>query len=216
MNETAVFDKLLQGGFAPGMLNTVYGEAAGGKTTACLLASIACTNQKKKVVFVDTENGFSVERLKQLTPNYEGVLNNILLFRVNSFSHQSKVISDLHKIIAQPSVGLVVVDTIGCQYRLARVKDPEAANSALVEQLDTLRALYKQSDAVFIVTNQVYSNMENGVSLVGGIIVKNRSKCLIQLAITEEQKRVAILEKHPTLAESRVEFIIGKTGFQLL
>ena len=47
-------------------IKLIYGPAAAGKTTYCLLTSISMAKKGKKVMFIDTENGFSIERLKQL------------------------------------------------------------------------------------------------------------------------------------------------------
>ncbi|MBW2971037.1 DNA repair protein RadB, partial [Candidatus Woesearchaeota archaeon] len=84
-----VFNKLLNGGYQSGILNTIYGPASSGKTTACLLATISCAKLGKKTVFVDTENGFSVERLKQLTQEFQKVLESVTLVTVKSFKEQT-------------------------------------------------------------------------------------------------------------------------------
>ena len=75
---SAVIDELLEGGFESDVITTVYGSAGTGKTTLCVMSTIKCALDGKKVIFVDTEGGFSIERLKQLTPEYEKVLDNKL------------------------------------------------------------------------------------------------------------------------------------------
>jgi len=197
-------------------MTTLYGPAASGKTTACLLATIACAERGKKIIFVDTENGFSVERLQQLTPNYRKVLDNLILLHVNSFEEQVKLFKQLREMTKNPNIGLVVVDTIGCHYRTARSKDVNNVNNELVFQMDTLRALYKQSDAIILITNQVYADLDSkeGFKGVGGKITSKRSKCMVQLKLLMKSKKMAILEKFPGLKEEkRVIFEIREKGF---
>src|SRR3989344_1535435 len=100
-------------------INLVYGESATGKTTLCL--QIAGEKAiKSKVVFIDTENGFSLERFKQIYPeDYKERLNNINLARVSNFDEQCKVFDTIKNV---KKVDLVIVDTIGMHYR-ERVKE---------------------------------------------------------------------------------------------
>ena len=77
-----LLDKLLDNGYETDIINTIYGPAGSGKTLLCLLALLKV---KGKVIFVDTEGGFSVERLKQLTKDYEGVLDRVVFLSPTTF-----------------------------------------------------------------------------------------------------------------------------------
>lgn len=213
-----VLDDLLAGGYSTGMLNTVYGPAASGKTTCCLLATIACYKQGKKTIFIDTENGFSVERLVQLTPDFKKMLDNVILLKADSFSEQKKKFEFLKKLFPNPKIGLVVVDTIGAQYRAARNKDIKVINQELAEQIDVLREIYKNNNTIILVTNQVYADLEskdNGdVKLVGGEILRNRSRNIVQLQNLHKNKRKAVLEKSSDLEKAKqIVFKIREKGF---
>ncbi|OGM02990.1 hypothetical protein A3K72_02570 [Candidatus Woesearchaeota archaeon RBG_13_36_6] len=213
-----VLDALLDGGYSTGMLNTIYGPAASGKTTCCLLATIACYKSGKKTVFIDTENGFSVERLRQLTPDFKDVLDFVILLKANSFSEQKKKFEFLKKLLPNPRIGLICVDTIGAQYRVARKKDVKTINQELAEQIDVLRGIYRNSNTLVLITDQVYADLENknkeGFKLVGGEIIRNQSRNIIQLQNLNKNKRMAILEKAPELEEARETiFEIRENGF---
>ena len=68
-------NKWLYGGYEKDIITTIYGPAGSGKSNFCLL--VACSQAKKgnKVIFIDTEGGFSIDRVKQLTgQDYEKVL----------------------------------------------------------------------------------------------------------------------------------------------
>ena len=65
----------LHGGYERGVITMIAGPPASGKTNFVLLA--ACSQAKKgnKVIFIDTEGGFSVERVKQIVgENYKDIL----------------------------------------------------------------------------------------------------------------------------------------------
>jgi len=74
---TGSFDlnKWLYGGYEKGIITMIAGSPGSGKTNAAILA--ACSQAKKgnKVIFIDSERGFSSDRVKQIVgENYEGLL----------------------------------------------------------------------------------------------------------------------------------------------
>ena len=214
---TEVLDGLLEGGYSSGGITTIYGPAATGKTTACLLAAIACAKRGKMTVFIDTEGGFSVERLKQLTPDYENVLETIIIFRITSFEEQILKFRLLPELAANPKIGLVVVDTIGCHYRGARrEEDYKPTNAELQLQVEALMALTKREELCVLMTNQVYADVEkiDEVVPVGGEIIRRRSVCLIEFKALHGSLRSATLLAHPELKEKKEQlFEIVGTGF---
>ena len=56
-----------------------------------------------------------------------------------------------------------------------------------------------------LITNQVYADFDNKdkVNIVGGDILKYGSKCLIELQITPNGNRRAILRKHRSIEEEK-------------
>src|SRR3989344_5778051 len=95
---SVVFNELLDGGFEPGVVTTVYGPAGCGKTNVCLLA-LTKIAPENKVVFIDTEGGFSVERLRQLDAEYLKYIDNILVFKPTTFEEQKKVFEKLRGLV---------------------------------------------------------------------------------------------------------------------
>ena len=74
-------DEWLAGGYENDIITTLYGPAGSGKTNLCLIAAANLASQGKKVIFIDTEGGFSIERLKQIAGEngeYEKVLKNLI------------------------------------------------------------------------------------------------------------------------------------------
>ena len=70
----------LKGGYESDIVSVIYGGSGTGKTNFCLLAAVSQARKGNKVVFVDTEGGFSVERIKQIVgEDADNVLKNIFL-----------------------------------------------------------------------------------------------------------------------------------------
>lgn len=168
-------------------LSMIYGEASTGKTTLCKLAAIEYS-KKGKVIFLDTENGFNTDRLKQMKDDFNNVLKKIVLIKAKSFYQQHIAIKDMHSL---RGVSLVVVDTIGNHYRVHVKKDYKKANAILRKQVSLLKELSKTVPV--IITTQVYSDIKSGlINPIGGKIVVNESDVVIRL---DKNPRRIIIEK---------------------
>ena len=133
-----ILDNLLQGGYETDIITTIYGPAGSGKTNFCLLAAISTHKRNKKTIYIDTEGGFSLERLKQLTPNWKKVLNNTVFLKPTTFSEQKQAFKKL-KEITEKNIGLIIVDTIAMLYRLELGNDKnQEINRELGRQLNHL------------------------------------------------------------------------------
>ncbi|MBI4158816.1 AAA family ATPase [Candidatus Woesearchaeota archaeon] len=187
-------------------INLVYGESATGKTTLCL----QCAGEeakKGKVVFIDTEFGFSLERFKQIYPeNYKEILDNIYLIRVADFEEQCKFFDSLDKM---KNVSFVIIDTIGSHYRVLVAKDPNNINKKIDRQLQILKEMNRKGVKVLI-SNQVYSSLDtNKVEVVGGNMLKNWSSVIIRM---DKNPRKIKVEKPKNIIK---EFIISDNGILL-
>ena len=212
-------NKWLYGGYDNDIVSVIYGGPGTGKTNFCVLAAVSQAKKGNKVIFMDTEGGFSVERVKQLAgEEYESVLKNILLLKPTNFSEQKK---DFEKLLEHldKEVSLIVVDSMTILYRLdfagAREKDDKEArkiSSELARQLRILAEIARKRSIPVLVTNQVY-NWENAKKMVGGDILTYWAKCLIELT-NERGKRVAYLRKHRSLPEKELEFQIVNLGIK--
>jgi hypothetical protein len=78
---------------------------------------------------------------------------------------------------------------------------------------DLIGIATKRQIPVFV-SNQVYSAFEerNKVSMVGGDLLRYGSKCLVELQITPDNNRRAILRKHPAGGERTCLFRIVQDG----
>jgi len=184
------------------LITTIYGQASTGKTTLAMLAVINQTKQKKKVIFVDTENGFSLERLKQLTPDFKDILKNIILVKPKTFEEQEKVILNL------PKASLIIIDTISQFYRMKLKEDNYLTNKSLDKQLRKLKEISKEIPV--IINNQVYSDINGNVNIVGGDMLRNWSDTVIKLEKNPRKLKVEKPGKKEFLFEIKENGIIKK------
>ncbi len=201
-----ILDYMLKGGYEKDIITTIYGPAGSGKTCLCLLATIYMARQGKKIIYIDTEGGFSLERLKQMALDYKKVLERTIFLRPTNFKEQKKVFAQLKDIINN-KIGLIIVDTIAMLYRLELGKDENVheVNRELGKQLSYLAEIARKKNIPVLITNQVYANFDdkNKVNIVGGDLLKYSSKCLIELQVTPANNRRAILKKHRSIMEEK-------------
>jgi len=223
-------NKFLFGGYEKDIITTLYGPAGSGKTNLCMMAVVSQAKKGNKVIFMDTEGGFSIERFKQLAgEDYKNYLENVLLFKPVSFDEQKKAFSQLLKELNK--AGLIVIDGMTMLYRLElgdaiQNKDDSKireVNRELAKQLRILSEISRTREIPIIITNQVYSEFqseeefmagkEKTIRMVGGDLLKYWSKCLIELQ-NNKGKRKLILRKHRSLPEKELDFVIENSGIR--
>ena len=205
-----ILDAMLEGGYEKDAITTIYGPAGAGKTVLCLLAAMTMARNNKKVIYVDTEGGFSVERLKQISQSinqdYKKILDNMTFLKPTVFEEQKKSFEKLKEIV-NDKIGLIIVDTIAMLYRIEMGKNEEVqdVNRELANQISYLTEIARKKNIPILITNQVYADFEEKgkVNIVGGDILKYGSKCLIELQITQSGNRKAIVRKHRSLKSER-------------
>ena len=209
---TGALDELLDQGYENGAITTIYGAAGSGKTNLCMLTAIRMVGRGRKIVYIDTEGKFSVERLHQITVHGDAVLRNTLFFRPTTLDEQTSMIVSLEKIL-RANIGLIVVDSLTALYRMELSRDSRRANTLLRKQGALLTRYARQFGIPVLVTTQVYADMNNNsmVTLVGGNVLRKASWCILQLENVEGVRRI-ILRKHRTLPEKSIEFKIGEKG----
>lgn len=207
-------DTILDGGVETKTITQLYGPPASGKTNLCLQMAVNCVRRGKKVIFIDTEGGHSVERLRQMArDDYLSILENILFYEPKRFEDQNFIIENLEAILDQ-RFGLIILDCAVSYYRMGT--DEEKASSLsrqLSRQLAKLLELARKLNLAVIVTNQVYTLRENGeVKPIGGNILKHWSKVILELR-RKDSVREAVLRRHRTLPEDiSARFIITDEG----
>ena len=220
----------LNGGYEGGIVTMVVGPAGSGKTNLGVLA--ACSQAKdKKVIFIDSEGGFSIERVKQIVGevNYEKILSNILLLNPTNFQEQKNCFSKLLDHLKEGQIGLIVVDSMAMLYRLelgdavqsSEDEKIQEVNRDVSRQMRTLVEISRKQGIPILITNQVYSGFvseedwksgkEKEMNIVGGDLFKYWSKCIIELK-QKGRGRKAILLKHRSLPYKEFDFEVRDEG----
>lgn len=224
------FNKWLFGGYEKNIITMIAGPPGCGKTNFATLVSCSQAKKDNKVIFIDTEGGFSVERVKQIVgENHEEILKNIFLLEPTNFEEQKKCFAKLLNKIKNEHVDLIVIDSMAMLYRLElgdaiKSKDEEnikTINREVAAQMRALAEISRKQSIPILITNQVYSEflseedlkngIERGTNIVGGDLMKYWSKCIIELK-NERGKKKAILRKHRSLPEKEMSFEIKDKG----
>jgi len=225
-------NKWLEGGYEKDIVTMFYGPAASGKSNFVLLA--ACHNAKKdkKIIFIDTEGSFSIDRINQICVGMpEFVLNNIVILKPTNFQEQKdSFFKLLREIKNSKNIGLVIVDSMTMLYRLeladARkigMEEVRKVNNDMARQMRALYEIARKRGIPVLVTGQVYSEFlsdedwmagkEAGVNVVGGDLMKYYSKCIIELQ-NRGGKKKAVIRKHRSLPEKELNFEIVNEGIR--
>jgi len=227
-------NKLLFGGYEKDIITTIYGPGGSGKSNFCMMVSVSQAKKGNKIIFIDTEGGFSGERFKQIhggtKEEIDNSLQNILLLNPTTFEEQENAFATLLVHVKKGNVSLIIIDSIAMLYRLElgdaiTAKDDgriSEVNRKLAKQLRTLNEIARKQNIPVVVTNQVYSsfvqnnedkNLERQVSMVGGDLLKYWSKCLIELRSSGGRRKL-VLKKHRSLPEKILNFEIVASGIR--
>ena len=186
-------DELLGGGVARRVILQVYGPFATGKTTFAMQVGLL---NEGKVAYVDTEGGFSPERLAQMARSRgldpEKALSKFIIFEPMDLNEQRRVISKL-KTIVDEKFSLVVVDSLTAHYRAEGSKN----YGELAKQLQVLQRLARRKNVAVIVINQVYHDSNsNSLRPIAEHTLGYRTKDILRFEKLRVGVRLAVLERH--------------------
>jgi DNA repair protein RadB len=211
-------NEFLNGGYENDAITTMYGPAGAGKTNFAMLLAVSMAKQNKKVLYIDTEGGFSLDRLRQLHPEYKEILEHILFLKPMSFEEQKGIFEKLRELCSK-KIGCIIVDTIAMLYRLEKRQGEDFfdINRELGAQIAKLTEITRKLKIPVFMTNQIYTNIRTGeAKMVGGDILTYGSKCLLELQ-THGKNRKLILRKHRSMPSGSTKiFRITGTGIEAI
>jgi|GEM_PF-69917 DNA repair protein RadB len=159
----------------PSAVTNFYGGPGTGKTNLCMLSAIDCIRKNGSVIFIDTEGGFSLERLKQLAPEYQGILKKIVLLQPKSFSEQGRIIRELEK----QGADLIILDSAVALYRL-EYADAHANGNMNIGDIE-------KNEAELSLTGLSHAQHGNTKSTEVGNNIKPRTEKLKSKAFADSQ-----------------------------
>ena len=176
----------------------------------------------RKVIYIDTEGGISIDRIKQISgPYFSEVANNIMVLEPTDFLQQNENLRSIDVWLRKhhEEVDLIILDSAVALYRVDDMKSYKLSKE-LRKQIQLLSNISRKYDLAVIITNQIYASFddegEGKVKAVGGDILSYISKVIIKLDRGEEiNQRTAILMRHRSLPEGRqVVFSITSNGIE--
>ena len=215
-------------GLDPKNLVSVYGPPGSGKTNICLMAATSCVKDGGRVIYLDTEGGFSEKRLRQITNSWKSVMDRTVLLGPRNFREQATLIGELDRHKAD----LFIVDSMVSLYRLEYAERNEKeskkrgpgptkavleANRELSRQLSVLNNLARDRGVPVLVTAHTFKHWDTGLNeIVGGDAIKYWSKVIMYIEKTGRMsERKATLIKHTHQPEwGSVKFNIVSEGIK--
>lgn len=221
------FDDLLGGGFESGAITECFGEFGSGKTQVghILATSMQNVADGAVAVYIDTENTFRPERIKQLAEgsgvNPEKALKQIMVARAYNSDHQMLLAEKVEELIKQGlNVKLLIIDSLTAHFRAEFVGRGTLAErqQKLNKHMHVLLKLADKHNLAVYVTNQVSSDpaafFGDPTKPIGGNIVAHASTFRIYLRKGKKGSRVAKLIDSPNLAEGEANFYVETAGLR--
>ncbi len=213
-------DRIMGGGIEKGSITQFYGPPGSGKTNIALKLLVECARKGKKAVFIDTEGGLSIERIKQMAgDDFENIASNIIVLEPTTFNEQNDALNKIESSLKKEAdnIDLVILDSAVALYRL-KDGSPTEINRELGQQMGLLSKLARKYDISVIITNHIYSifdEEEDTIEPIGGTILKYWSKIIVELEKNPNGERCAILRRHKSRADgARANFEIIDSGLK--
>lgn len=224
------FDELLGGGFETGAITEVFSEFGGGKTQIAhmLAAQVQNLNNEESpvAVYLDTENTFRPERVKQFATGAgidpDHALKHIKVARAYNSDHQMLLAEKIEELIKEKglNVKMIVVDSLTAHFRAEFIGRGTLAErqQKLNRHMHTLLRLADKYNVTIYVTNQVMAKPDqffgDPTAAIGGHIVAHASAFRIYLRKGKKGCRVAKLVDSPNMPDGECSFFVTEEGLK--
>ncbi len=223
---------ILGGGLETSFITEVYGPFKSGKTN--LAHTLCVTTQLPKgkgglsgsVIYIDTENTFSKEKIKRIAKRFgikpENVLSHIFHARIYSSDHQAQMILEAEKLVKEKNVRLIILDSLMALLRaeyigIGMLPQRQAALNKMIHAMSRIAEMY---NVAVLVTNQVaqqIKGMFSGIDAIGGNIVAHGCHVRVMFktkgfSANNSLERKGIIVDAPDLPPNDCQFFITPAG----
>jgi DNA repair protein RadA len=223
-------DALLGGGVETQSITETHGAFSSGKSQIGFQLCVNVQLPKEKggldgrVLFIDCENTFRPERIKQMAESMgmdpEKVLENIQIARAYNSDHQFILVEKAGEMIKENNIRLLIVDSVTSHFRSDYSGRGELAarQQKLNRHLHTLQRLSEVYNLAVYVTNQVMSRPDilfgDPTAPIGGHILAHQAGTRLYLRKSKGDTRIMRLVDSPNLPEGETVFRITPEGIK--
>uniref|UniRef100_A0A8C9RRY4 Meiotic recombination protein n=1 Tax=Scleropages formosus TaxID=113540 RepID=A0A8C9RRY4_SCLFO len=213
------FDKLIGGGIESMAISEAFG------VTTQLPGADGYTGGK--VIFIDTENTFRPDRLRDIADRFDvdqdAVLENVLYARAYTSEHQMELL-DFVAAKFHEECGvfkLLIIDSVMALFRVDFSGRGELAErqQKLAQMLSRLQKISEEYNVAVFVTNQMTADPGAGLTFqadpkkpIGGHILAHASTTRISLRKGRGEVRIAKIFDSPDMPENEATFAITAGG----
>ncbi len=217
------FDEILKGGFHPGMY-LIYGANRTGKTQICHQMCLQAYIANSDSIFIDSENTFRPERIRELCinrgVNEDKALKSILITKVSGNSTFLLNLDEVENKLEKSNTKLLIIDSINNHFRAdqgARNITQNKLKKTFLKILQKLSEITQKNNIVLIATAQISPNFtekpiisENPV----GLQYLNHFFSEFLYLIRNSDKNYVHLVNSSTLPENKLPFKITARGIE--
>ncbi|XP_063663918.1 meiotic recombination protein DMC1/LIM15 homolog isoform X3 [Pan troglodytes] len=213
------FDKLLGGGIESMAITEAFGvtaqlPGAGGYPGG-------------KIIFIDTENTFRPDRLRDIADRFnvdhDAVLDNVLYARAYTSEHQMELLDYVAAKFHEEAgiFKLLIIDSIMALFRVDFSGRGELAErqQKLAQMLSRLQKISEEYNVAVFVTNQMTADPGATMTFqadpkkpIGGHILAHASTTRISLRKGRGELRIAKIYDSPEMPENEATFAITAGG----
>ena len=226
------FDTMLKGGFESGGITECYGQFGSGKSALAHQLVINAlfldeeNNPTASAVWIDSENTFRPERIKEICENRGldpiKILQSIKVVRAFNSDHQMMCAEKIEDLIQKDglNVKMIIVDSLMTHFRSEFIGRGTLSNrqQKINKHMHVLMKMADQYNLAVYVTNQVMARPDtffgDPTAAIGGNIVGHNSQTRIYLRRGKKGTRVAKLVDSPYLPDGEAIFQITDKGIE--
>jgi DNA repair protein RadA len=224
------FDELMGGGIETQCITEFYGEFGSCKTQ---FAHQLCVNVQRSAadggldghaLFIDTENTFRPERIRQMAEangmDPDEALARIHVARAYNSNHQMLLVERAADLCRQFPIRMIIVDSLTAHFRAEFIGRGVLAErqQKLNRHMHDLQRLAGLHNAACVVTNQVSAKPDaffgDPTQPIGGHIVGHTSTFRIYLRKSKGGKRICRLIDSPHLPEGEAVVTVSEDGIR--
>lgn len=223
-----LLDDLIGGGIETQAITEAYGAFGSGKSQLAHQLAVNVQLSKEqgglegKAIFIDTEQTFRPERIRQMAEGIgldpDQALQNIFVARAYNSDHQVILTEKAENLARKEKVKIIIVDSITGAFRSEYTGRGTLANrqQKLNRHMNDLKKLADVHNLAIYITNQVMSNpailFGDPTSPIGGNIIGHGSTFRLYLRKSKENKRLVKLVDSPSLPDGEAIFKITGDG----